>query len=121
MARFDYTKGAACYEADNGANIRYAVPNGYASQAALGWAACPADSVTTPRGFRPRHVVCVDANGRSVNVTVATAAAYDAIVEGTTTLTIPVLGEATAAVVVRSKVGERCKGKILKPAEYPAG
>lgn len=45
------------------------------TQAQLGWSAALGGELNTPRGLRPRHVIGVDATGRTHSVVVATLTA----------------------------------------------
>lgn len=105
----------ACdYVSDNGATYRFRTLEKYQAQAALGWVATAvANRTSMPRGFKPRVALCWDAGNHANRrrVVVATDAAYQALVVGTTTLAVQ--NPATNVedtFTVYGKEGERHRG-----------
>ncbi len=105
----------ACnYVSDNGATYRFRALEAYQGQASLGWVACTDPTLTSmPRGFKPRVALTWDAGNHANRrrVVVATAAAYAALVIGTTTLTVQNPStDVEDTFTVYGKEGERHRG-----------
>src|SRR5512142_1841837 len=85
------TNRIACrYVCDNGITYRFRTLEKYQAQAALGWVAAQATDPVMPKGIKPRKVLTYDAGNHANkrHIVVATAAAYAAIVNGTTTFSV---------------------------------
>lgn len=82
----------ACnYVSDNGATYRFRTLEKYFGQAGLGWVQSTDPKLTSlPRGFKPRCVLTYAAENHAQKrrIVVATDAAYQAIVIGTTTFSV---------------------------------
>ena len=115
MAPFVRTRTACKYASDRGPTFRFRVLDSYLAQEPLGWVA--ADSITQevpPKGMKPRVALCWLAADHSKRrrVVVATAAAYDALVPGTTAISVDVGGVLTEYICYERE-GERNRGKEL--------
>ena len=119
VTAFNYTKGAVCYETDNGASIRCKVSQGYTSQTGLGWAACQAGSEPRRKSLHPRQFIMRTAAGVIVPVIVATPTAYTAGEIGTFTCTVPVAGQAVEA-TLQWKQGEHDRGVMYRAGVLPS-
>jgi len=108
---------ACAYVSDNGGTYRFRALEAYQAQASLGWDAVTDPTITSmPRGFKPRTVLCWDpavhANRR--RVVVGTDEAYQALVVGTTTLTVSnPATDVTDTFTVYGKEGERHRGQEM--------
>lgn len=108
----------ACnYVADNGTTYRFRALEAYQAQAGLGWVACSDSSKTSlPRGFKPRVALTWDAGNHANRrrVVVATPAAYNALVIGTTTFSVQNPStDVTDTFTVYDVEGERHRGVEL--------
>lgn len=115
MAAFLTTRTACKYASDRGPTFRFRVMDSYLAQEALGWVAC--DSIaqeTPPKGMKPRVALCWLAADHSKRrrVVVATAAAYDALVPGTTPISVNIASVLTEYICYERQ-GERNRGKEL--------
>lgn len=106
---------SAVYVDDHGANFSRAVPAFYRGQAGLGWVVnTHAEYEPIRKGIKPRAVLCHDpaAPTHRRRLIVATAAAYAAIVVGTTTFLTEWDGQ-EQTFTAYAKEGERRRGKVL--------
>lgn len=113
MVAFATTRTACKYASDRGPTFRFRVLDSYLAQEALGWVAC--DSISqevAPGGMKPRVALCWKASDHSLRrrVVVATAAAYDALVPGTTPIMVNIASVQTEYIVY-AREGERNRGK----------
>lgn len=113
------TDRIACnYVSDNGATYRFRALEKYQAQAAIGWVACTDPTLTSmPRGFKPRVALCYDdatppgSHAQRRRVVIATDAAYQALVIGTTTLAVQNPStDVEDTFTVYGKEGERHRG-----------
>jgi hypothetical protein len=111
MANFDYSpKVLAKYVDNGGKEYKRKIFAEYYATEELGWTAGDPANGTLPKGIRPRHAMVYTAAGARRKVIVATNAALAALVPGTTTVTVPIEGESTAA-TVNSLQGEHSIGQ----------
>lgn len=113
MAAFVRTRTACKYVSDRGPTFRFRTLDSYLAQEALGWAVC--DSIAQevpPKGMKPRVALCWLAaeHSKRRRVVVATAADYDALVLGTTPISVDVGGTLTEYICY-AREGERNRGK----------
>jgi len=116
MAAFDTSRTMWTYTTDQGVAIPYRAQTGYTAQVAtLGGAAFTPPFPEPKRyGLKVRSVIVPVAGHTTIKrrVTVFAAAAYNAIVPGTTTVNVNYQGQSTSS-TVESKEGERHHGAGL--------